>query len=440
MADSAEIKFECSQCGQSLSVDPSGAGMTTSCPTCESPVIVPQPRSLDDRHYGASAPVAHSRPTFQPDATDELGEEVADLRRRNQELELGLTASGNESARLQQQIKELVAENERQTASAVAAQAEALSLRVDRQQIGSEFAAGQQQAERAEAQLRAAREKISQIEAELAAGEENRAQWAEAYAQMTARGEALEAQLASRESELAQTHAELAVGAQALAAACAQMAGDEAAAAILRRQLDTAEAGLADAVSTRAALAATQQNLAAAQRTLEKSEADRQSLASRCAGLRADADMLRHDLSEIHDGRELLGLRDRFKALTTDHERATGTLARTEIEAKTLAASEQQLRAELAETRTRAERAERRAEAAAESALSKDNEVLRGIIARQNAVQEERYAELLRLRRARLGLRILYAIVGLALIGLAAFAIEYLPAEVKRLLHDWFGI
>ena len=98
------------------------------------------------------------------------------------------------------------------------------------------------------------------------------------------------------------------------------------------------------------------------------------------------------------------------------------------------------LRAELTEARGRSADAEHRAEAASESALKHDNEVLRGIIERQNSVGEERYAELRKLRRARLALRILYALGFLAVVGLAALAIDYLPDAAKHFLHEWFGL
>src|ERR1700679_113442 len=41
IADSADIKFACSQCGQRMVVERSGAGHTADCPVCKHPVTVP---------------------------------------------------------------------------------------------------------------------------------------------------------------------------------------------------------------------------------------------------------------------------------------------------------------------------------------------------------------------------------------------------------------
>ncbi len=377
IADSAEIKFECSQCGQSLSVDSSAAGITTNCPTCESPVVIPQLHSIHDRHYGEAPPMESSREDFAAAELLELREELAE-------------------------------------AHSAAAHSERRAVAVERQ-------------------LGEAREKISQTAAALADEEENRAQWEAACAQAGERADFAAA-------ELVETRAQLAECAAALTVAQEETGAMQAAGAELRGQLESALAQLQDAAATRAALAAAEENLAAKQRGLETTEAELQTLSNQCAALRQEADTLRRDLSEIHTGRELLELRARFLVLETDHQRTTGTLGRIEAEAKTLTASEQQLRAELTETRDRAAAAERRAEAASESAVSKDNEVLRGIIDRQKAVIEESFTELRRLRRARLFLRILYAVIALLVIGLAALAVDYLPDAVKAFLHEWFGI
>src|SRR5688572_30512211 len=44
IAHSADIRFECSQCGQHLVVESAGAGLTADCPICNTSVTVPPPR------------------------------------------------------------------------------------------------------------------------------------------------------------------------------------------------------------------------------------------------------------------------------------------------------------------------------------------------------------------------------------------------------------
>lgn len=398
IADSAEIKFECSQCGQSLSVDSSAAGITTNCPTCESPVVIPQLHSIHDRRYGEALPTETGRADFAAVEELELRAEVAEALQRSEELERELAAARGETTL-----------SERHAAAA-------------------------------ERQLAQAREKISQIEGALAAEEGYRAQFEAGCAQASEHADAAAAELSEREAELAGVRVQLAASGEALAVAQEETVAIQSAGEELRGRLESAQADLQDAAATRAALAAAEENLAARQRALDTTEADRQTLSRQCAELRREADTLRRDLSEIHTGRELLELRARFLTLETKHQRVTGTLGRIEAEAKTLSASEQQLRTELSATRDRAADAERRAEAASESALSKDNEVLRGIIDRQKAVLEENFTELRRLRRARFFLRILYTVAALAFISLAALAIDHLPAAVKSFLHEWFGM
>ena len=40
--EDTDIKFECSQCGQRLAIEKSGAGISANCPICEHPVTVPK--------------------------------------------------------------------------------------------------------------------------------------------------------------------------------------------------------------------------------------------------------------------------------------------------------------------------------------------------------------------------------------------------------------
>ena len=453
-ADSTDIKFACPQCGQSISVDASGAGLHANCPTCQHPLVIPSRGSLHDRSYGEAAPPA-GRMAFAGEdaaiAAAELQErraELAAVQRRSDESERALAAAEKENARLQQQLKQardeggqhasvaaevpgLQAERQQLQSElagsehhAAVATAEVSALQAGRQQLQSELARSEHRAAAAETQLEEARAVISKLGAQLVAVEENRAQWEQAFAQTTEQTDASERQIAAQTADLN----------TALATARSEIETLTGEGAALRQQLESAQA------EARAAAAAAEEKLTAARRQLQSAEAEHLSLTDRYATVRVEAATLRHDLSEIHSGRELLALRERFNALETDHLRITGAHARSTNELDDLTAAAEQLRADLAEARERGADAERRAEAASDSALKRDNDVLRGIVERQNAVGAESFAELRRLRRARLSLRILYGFITLGVLGLAALAIQYLPAAAKHFLHDWFGL
>ena len=121
IADSAEIKFECSQCGQSIAVDSSAAGLHADCPTCQHPLVIPSLSSLHDRSYGEAAAHAGGRTAFAEEAAEvpaaevqELRDELAEAQRRGDEAEGAVAAAARENARLQQQLKKAREEGERQ--------------------------------------------------------------------------------------------------------------------------------------------------------------------------------------------------------------------------------------------------------------------------------------------------------------------------------------
>lgn len=385
IADSSEIKFECAQCGQSIAVDISGAGVSTNCPTCDFPLVVPSLSSLHDRTYGENAPDSGGRPTYaglSADEVQELRDELAEALRVAEESARTLATARKEAALLEQ----------RATA--------------------------------AETHLAEARAMISNLHEQLSTAEETRAQWEQAFAQTAEQAHATETQMAARETELR------------AALAAAQSAGEASAAetAVLRSQFESLR------TETLAAAATEQEKFAAVLRALDATQAERNELSTRGEALRMEIETLRYDLSEIHTGRELLALRDRFATLDTEHQRTSAAYARSFAEIQSLSAAGETLRMELAAALAHGAEADRRAEAASESALAHDNAVLRGIIERQNTIGEERYLELRRLRRARLMLRILYTLIVLGFLGLAALAIDYLPDVVKHFLHDWFGL
>lgn len=419
IADSTEIKFQCSQCGQSISVDSSGAGLSANCPTCDNPLVVPSLSSLHHRQYGESTEAAPDRAAYAGEDTDfsadeaqALREELIEAQRRADEAEEALAAARKDAARLQQQLRQALEDGERHAASAHSGQGDVEALQAEREQWKGELAESRRGAALTESQLEDARRKIAELAAEIEAADDIRAQWETAFTQA------------------AEQHA------QALATAQGEAEALQAESVNLRTQIESVQTELRDAAGSGAALA---EKLAETKRALESAEKEGLSLSLRCADLSKAEEILRRDLSEIHTGRELLALRERFTTLETNHERASAALGRRESEVQTLSASVQSLRAELTETSGRAAAAERRAEAASESQLCNDNEVLRGIIARQNAEGEERFAELRRLQKARLMLRLVYGLIALAVLGLLALGFHILPDAVQQVLSEWFG-
>ena len=61
IADSTVIKFACAHCGQRISIDAAGAGMTATCPNCSQPLVVPKLGSLHHRTYGEDVTSAPRR-------------------------------------------------------------------------------------------------------------------------------------------------------------------------------------------------------------------------------------------------------------------------------------------------------------------------------------------------------------------------------------------
>ena len=84
------------------------------------------------------------------------------------------------------------------------------------------------------------------------------------------------------------------------------------------------------------------------------------------------------------------------------------------------------LQADLYDSIRMREEAERRADAASEHELVKGNEVLRGIIERQNETLRLHHIDLRRFRRSRYAARVLYLLFAIGLIAVAFFAVAVL--------------
>jgi seryl-tRNA synthetase len=169
---------------------------------------------------------------------------------------------------------------------------------------------------------------------------------------------------------------------------------------------------------------------AALQQTAKKlasSEEACRSLAICCEELKRETETLRHDLENTDVGKELIQVRAKLEAQEAESKRVAEEARRSheEIEHKTQA--QQQIEAQLKKLCEQLQSAEEKAVAASESKVQQDNDVLRGIVERQNAELQSRHIELVRLKRARHGLQIVYGAFGLALVILAIAAAKIIP-------------
>lgn len=381
----------------------------------------------------SSAPEGARSPYADPDA-HEMQRDLVKSAMENGQLEGDLHEAREKIGRLQAHLRKALDECERLTANSTHAQAEIKSFQTDRQQMKAELAQCRQRIAVWEAQSSENRGKISELASSLAtANSENALLQKEMERQASELRDYqanMENHVASREAALTLATARTAEVIQALAAAEQEILALRHSGEKSRGDLETAHAKLEEAAAIRPQLAATEEKL--------RSEKERAGSAeSQCASLQADSDRmkkeieeLKRDLNDTTAGRELLELRDRFDALEKDHRRATTTLADREASIKTLSDSGEKLSVELKKTRSLYADAERRAEEASEGKLLKDNDVLRGIIERQNVVLTENGRELRVLRRGRFALRLAYVFFSIVLLMLVMFALNILKPHL----------
>lgn len=415
IAVSADIKFACSQCGQRIVVDKSAAGLSGACPICEGPVTVPHASVVEDLPIDG-APVANERgrETYTDPGLDETREELFSTSVELGQLQRELDEAKREIERQRILFKKAVDECERVTASATHAQVEIKTFQADRQQLKADLAQVKQRAVHAENQ-------VAELATALAAANHDNVALRERIENdlslSQSRLEATETQLHLRERELGGLRDENSQIVQSLAGTQSELAAMDAELAGLREQLSTALRSLQDAHRAGEQLNEEKRDL---QSQLQQAASERERLRNELDALNEHAEVLRRDLVTTDAGQELLDLRSRLSDITEDRAQIAETLAEKRAELKSLTATEEILRRELEDTRRQREAAEQQAAANSELQLNKDNEVLRGIVARQNTTLGVYYSEVRRMRRARYGLRVVYglfAIVLLILVG-----------------------
>ena len=532
IADTADIRFECSKCGQHLVVEAAGAGVTADCPICNTTVTVPRV-GADGRHsLTATIAPAVSRSAFADPLPDDLREELIDASMLNGKLVGDLAKAREENARLQQQLKTVGEKCEHLNASTTHTQAELKTFQVERQQFKAELSALRQKAATAEEVLAAREGELAQARAKLAASvpagdlEAVEAQLAEARSlaaesqakavsaqqaldeaarsgnewkaqtevgaasladalklasdreselkaaenalqesQKTSAGfeakttdlehsltaertqrEQLAAELESARKNLGETQPQLAALDDALHKTRWRLGEVEAALAgaqetglrltteraEVQRQLEEARAQLAEAGDWKTQLSRSGDELRESSEKLRLAEESNQTLLERSEQLRRDADSLRRDLMDSHSGREVVELRARLDETETERERLATRLNSVEADLRAFTSTQAAARVELEQARAERDDAFERVESLRETRAAKDNQVLRGIIARLNADLAQRAAEVIRLKRGRYGLKITYVLFAIGFLAVVAFALAVLPHALKQ--------
>ncbi|MEP6714820.1 MAG: hypothetical protein ABJC09_04560 [Terriglobia bacterium] len=386
IADSADIKFECSQCGQRMVVERSAAGLSADCPMCSTPVTVPQVHAPADKGK-AEAPVGEQSP---PARTPPDGWEST------QQVEAELAEARAEISRQHALFKKAVDECERLNANTTHVQAEIKSFQADRQQLKADLAQARQMAAAAEARASELGDAFSAVQAE------NGALRYQAEVDVNAVQErlaAVEAQLAAREQELIAGKTEHTDALRSLAKTRAEHSKLNTEAAGLRSEVEILRH---DFESTTQELAATSQQLFETQGRWEALTEEHGQASAERDEWRRQAEQFRHDLTALDTGRDLLELRVQHEHLERKHQALEITLAERTEEAK------------------------------------KDNDVLRGIVTRQNTTLGVYHSELRRLRRGRYALRLVYGLFALGLLVLGFVALNvFAPQELAKLLGHW---
>ncbi len=142
--------------------------------------------------------------------------------------------------------------------------------------------------------------------------------------------------------------------------------------------------------------------------------------------LRRECEQINRDLANTENGRELTALRAREKALEREKLRISKALETALDDASRYEASHERARTELEELHRRCVAAEKLAASLSVSELGRDNEILRGILGRQKEELEQRFRELVKLRRAKFGLRLTYWLFATGALGVFAYALKVL--------------
>jgi chromosome segregation ATPase len=443
-------------------VDAEAAGMHADCPSCGVHVMVPKVRAMHDRDYSPVKPVGkrggsrngapvvprgaqrangngngqYSDPEISElreellDAsvqTSALEREVADARAEAERLKAELQkAAGDAESRatanrkFQDELKRLAEEHQQICNKYTAAASDRDTALACTQQMADEIEQLRRRAEAAESLMEEAHQQLQVLQAEEIELSTAVASAQEEIAFYARRNEEQERELAAERSRYGETQSEWTAALRRIDALEQQLAG-------IQTELATTRAALALTEQKAAKLKVTEHDLSTTVARLKTAEERVLTLEKGLSECTTECQSLRRSLSEDTVGKDLMATRDQLAEVSKerDHLDAETRHLSDTLHSLTAAKSE---RDEQIKTLTRElDEARRRAEAASEARLRQDNEVLRGIIARQNSELEQKHTQLVRLKRARFGVRLAYASFALALVLVLAWAIKTVP-------------
>lgn len=444
-----DIKFDCTSCGQRMVVEEAAGGLATECPSCRASIVIPGTTSLPDRSYETEP--NRSRLTIangvtkdraMPDgeepslpepaaAATALRQEVLEATRQISRLEAQLTASTAAAEVANGELEKAKGERRK-------LRDELVQLKKDLAAREEELATTNQTRQEAESRALALAEGLTKVEGEYATMQEELALWqTETETLSTQRAELLP-RLEAAEKQAAQTAATLQTTEAARQDLEVRYASLQTERSATQAELQTLEARLSDTALHLAAaeahdklnsdkLQTTSTELEETKKQLAHVDETAKSLAICLEELKKDRDELRRSLSEDTTGKDLIDTRGQLQTAEKERDRLQTETQRLTHELDSARSGRLQIDEQMKSLNRELDEARRRAEAASEVRLRQDNEVLRGIIARQNSELEQKHVKLVRLQRAQLGVRLAYAAFALALLGIAWWAMKAVP-------------
>lgn len=416
----AEIKFVCHQCGQPIVTDAAAAGLNAECPTCLGAIVIPA--AIHHRDYGSALrrrrdPLleqGNQRPSVEADL---LREELVEAGERQAELESALAAAQAKLAKVSEQLEAATAEGEQLHST----------YQAERNTFEAELAQARRRLAAADDQLASGERERAAMEALARKIEADRANLENDLSIAKQRADAAATQLAVKERELAALRSEMEQALSDYSFAQAEAENLQRAGDILGRDLESAHARLTVAGETAERLAKSEAELAEARRQLHSAEEGCKSLAICCEELKKETVSLRRDLTETKKGREIFQLRAKVTEMESECERLLSAVRRGEEELRKSEAKRTESEQTIKGLHQRLEVAEKRAEETSAARVKADNDVLRGIVTRQNSELESWHAEVARYKQAKVGLRLAYVLFSATVVALGIVAILKLP-------------
>jgi chromosome segregation ATPase len=439
-----EIKFTCSNCGQKMLVDASAIGLTVHCPTCAKELIVPAtstvavspPSSI--RSHSEIVTGDSPEPAGVTMAGAIVGTSAPDPRQELIAATVQISRLEGQIEEFRQQVKKLRSEQSRVSAERDEALSQIQQLRSEQSHATAEHDGALSQIQQLEGQIEEFRQQVKKLRSEQSRVSAERDEALSQIQQMAPeldvarehiRGyeqavDSLQQQVRQAESDVTDARQQLADTQEERMVGLREIQALEQRVAAQHQELTSLQA---DHTAATGRIAALETDLAKVRETLISTERANESSRAEIGDLLKERDSLRRSVSESGLGQELVAVRAQLaaaekecKGLSLHARQLTSDVDAAEKARKERDDLIRTLKAEL-------ENARSSAVANSEAKNNHDNEVLRGIIARQNSELEQKHAQLKRLKRARLGVQLAYALFAAALAGIFILAMKIVP-------------